>query len=62
MTTIAPDDTFICALCHETFEKGWTDEEAKVEANELWNAQEQASGMDTICENCFQRFMAGLQT
>ena len=53
------DLKYTCDLCHETFIKGWSDEEAKAEADELWTAEEQSrEGMAVICEDCFQRFMA----
>jgi hypothetical protein len=52
-------DQFTCDHCHETFDKAWTDEEARAEADHLWrDEQAKGMGMATICEDCFVAFMA----
>ena len=50
-------NTFICAICHETFEKGVTDEEANAEALDIWGVPNasQTPGMALICDDCFNR-------
>ena len=53
-------DTFTCANCGETHEKGWSDEEATAEA------QENFPGIDVsdpgeagvVCDDCYQHIMA----
>jgi len=52
-------DTFTCANCGDTHEKGWSDEEAAAEA------QENFPGIDTtdpveapvVCDDCYNRIM-----
>lgn len=47
-------DCFTCDACGGTFEKGWTDAEARAEADAL--------GFDgpygTLCDDCHVEFMA----
>ena len=53
-------DSYMCELCHETFEKGWTDEEANAEAQELFSipqASEQPKDMAIVCDDCFCKLM-----
>ena len=50
------EDTYTCAVCGETFEKGWTDEEALSEATELYGEippEERA----VICDVCYKSMM-----
>jgi hypothetical protein len=54
------DKFFTCAECKGTFEKGWTDEEAWQEADELWMPDELAAGTDVICDTCFQAIIAAV--
>jgi hypothetical protein len=49
------DNQFTCAVCGETFDKAWSDEEAEAEAAELWTPDELAAGISVICDDCFQR-------
>jgi len=43
---------YTCAECGETFEKGWSDEDADLEKQTLWdNLQEDQSAV--ICDDCF---------
>ena len=55
----AVTETFTCASCHGTFEKGWSDEEAAAEAEEFFpgiNVTDPAeAGM--VCDGCYQHIM-----
>ena len=47
---------FTCEECHETYDKGWTDEEAAAEA-------ELAFGITTgaiVCDDCYNKIMYNL--
>ena len=53
-------ETFTCESCGRTFPKGWSDEEAAAEAEELFpgiNPGDPAEA-GTVCDDCFQRIMA----
>ena len=47
------DDEFECAMCHERFIKGRTDEEAFSEAREFWPDED--TPMDVICHDCWHK-------
>ena len=49
-------DTFTCSMCGNTYDKGWTDEEAAAEKNELWGSVP-LDDCDVVCEDCFQKIM-----
>lgn len=54
-TKISPTE-YTCAHCGETYEKGWTDEEAAAEKTQNWGE----ISMDhcaVICDDCYQKFM-----
>ena len=55
-----PAETYACAACGETFEKAWTDDEAKAEAKELWGDIPEDQ-MVIICDDCHKRGMARLR-
>lgn len=44
-------DTFTCDGCGRTYQKGWTDEEAKAEYAERFPGQEDAETA-TVCDDC----------
>ena len=51
-------ENFTCDVCKKTYPKGWTDEEAAKEAQELWGAKIEASFVKpedfaVICDDCF---------
>lgn len=50
-------DTFICAECGGTFEKGWTDEEAAAECQERFPGN-QLDQCAVVCDECYQRIIA----
>lgn len=47
------NNTYTCAVCGETFDKGWSDEEAEAELKENFpgHAKEECA---IICDDCFQ--------
>lgn len=52
-------ETFTCESCGETFPKGWTDEEAAAEAQELFPGIDPGDPAEagTVCDDCYQRIM-----
>lgn len=48
------DKTYKCAVCQETFESAWTDEDAWKESKELWGDLPPES-LVVICDDCFQK-------
>jgi hypothetical protein len=50
-------ETYTCAACGETYEKEWSDEEARDEAEAIWGAEE-LEDVVVICDDCFKRGMA----
>jgi hypothetical protein len=48
-------ESYECTLCHETFVKTISDEEAMAEMEALWV---ETSDPKVICDDCFQRVMA----
>lgn len=52
-----------CAACGGVFIKGWSDDEAKAEAAELFQQQPETHKMAMVCEDCFtamnERFRFG---
>ena len=45
---------YICALCKRTFDKGWSDEEAKTELNENFPGFE-TDDCDLVCDDCYKK-------
>lgn len=41
-------------MCHGTFTKDWTDEEAKRESDILWPATPMEE-MEVVCPDCFEK-------
>lgn len=52
-------ETFTCANCGETHEKGWSDEEAAAEAQENFPGIDIASGDEAavVCDACYEHIM-----
>lgn len=46
-----------CAKCGEVYEKGWSDEEAQREAEELWTPEALQAGTAVICDDCFKEII-----
>lgn len=53
---MSDSNEFTCSVCKETFSKGWSDEEAKVEAQENFGDLTQ-SPQEVVCDACYQKFM-----
>lgn len=49
-------DTYKCAECSETFEKGWSDEEAIGEAEAVLGTYDEEN-MAVVCDDCYQKIM-----
>jgi len=49
-------DTYKCAECGETFEKGWSDEEAIGEAEAVLGTYDEEN-MAVVCDDCYQKIM-----
>ncbi|HWK90246.1 MAG TPA: hypothetical protein VNP72_09630 [Longimicrobium sp.] len=46
---------FTCAHCHQTFDCGWSEDEAVVEAMEVWGmTREQVLASPQVCDDCYQ--------
>jgi hypothetical protein len=51
-------EKFTCDICHNTYNKGWTDEEAAKEAKEIWGALLEKGfvkpeNFGVVCDDCF---------
>jgi hypothetical protein len=53
------DSEYECNMCRGIFEKGWTDEEAKAEAEKNEFPLDECS---LVCENCYNIIMGKDQT
>ena len=51
------DRTFKCTMCHETYPKGWSDEEAMKEYEENYG-KHMGEEMDVVCDACHAAIMA----
>jgi hypothetical protein len=51
-----PSNTYTCALCGGTFEKGLTDEEALAEKDALFPGVP-LEDCDIVCDDCFHMMM-----
>jgi hypothetical protein len=49
---LPPTDEYICDECGETFEKGWSDEDAELERETLWGDLQREDAA-IICDDCF---------
>ena len=51
---ITKANEYICEICGNTYKKGWSNEEAEQEANDIWGEiplEEKA----IICDDCFNK-------
>lgn len=55
-------DEFTCSLCHHTFKKGWTEEEAHQEAEKLFGYRVPWDEIETLCDDCYDKFKAWVET
>ena len=46
-----------CDMCGEIFESGWSDEEAKQEAEDIFGkpVDDWKSGQSIVCDDCFKK-------
>ena len=51
------DNEYQCDMCKGIFEKGWSDEEAKQEAEEIFgkNPNEWNDEQKVVCDDCFNK-------
>lgn len=50
---------FICALCREKFEKGWTEDEAQTELAENFPGFD-VSECNVLCADCYRKVMKSI--
>jgi DNA-directed RNA polymerase subunit RPC12/RpoP len=51
-------EEYVCANCHGTFEKAWTDEEALAEYEAAFTEEERADVREVVCDDCYTLIMA----
>lgn len=51
-------ESYTCARCGGEFVKTRSDEEAEAERQALWTPEANADPQTTICDDCFQEFVA----
>lgn len=54
------DNTYTCSVCENTYEKGWSDEEAMKEKNTLWG-DAPLEEFSIVCEDCNIAFLEWLK-
>jgi hypothetical protein len=52
-------DTYTCAMCGETYKKGWSDEEAKEEYEEAFPCADSEEPIRVVCDDCYKLIMPG---
>lgn len=52
--------TYTCEDCGETFEYGWSDDDAHAESVENFGVRGDAPGMAIVCHDCYLEIVAGL--
>jgi hypothetical protein len=58
MSQLKPNE-YECAVCHEVFEMGWSEEEAEAELKTKFPGFEK-SECDIVCDDCFK--LLGLES
>ena len=53
---------YTCEVCHGTFNKTRSDEEAREEMQALWRTQEGDDDPGIVCDDCFKDVMAWAET
>lgn len=48
--------SYTCSVCGETFDKGWSDEEAEAELTSTFPGQDK-SECEIVCDDCYQEIM-----
>lgn len=49
-------ENFTCSQCGDTFPKGWSDEGAAAERDELWAGVDPADCV-IVCDDCFKEML-----
>jgi nitrate/TMAO reductase-like tetraheme cytochrome c subunit len=49
------ENEYECEVCHNVYEKGWTDEEAREEEADIFGENDHDSGI--VCDDCFKKIM-----
>lgn len=51
------ENTYTCAMCHNTYEKDWSDEEALKEAENIFGkpVKDWKCSAEIICDDCFNK-------
>lgn len=57
---MTPHGTFTCDNCHRTFDQGWSDEDAKAEAEAAGFTAAELADPATVCDDCWQAMRAGM--
>lgn len=59
MTGDEVQQTFTCEACGETFDKVWTDEESRAEAEAVF-APEELAEVAVVCSPCLREMLAAM--
>ena len=51
-------EQFTCAVCHGTFDKGWSDEEARQERSEVFGNAFKDEDCVIVCDDCYVKPMS----
>lgn len=55
--SVGMTDEYTCAVCGETYKKGWSDEDAFEEYQETFPDVPENEPMEVVCDDCYQRMM-----
>lgn len=50
------ENTFVCAMCEETFLKGWSDDEAMAEFKRNYPGPAMKQEYAILCDECHEEF------
>ncbi len=50
--------SYVCQECGETFDEGWSDDEAQAESVRTFGVRGDAPGMVIVCDDCYRAIMA----
>ena len=56
MKNLAPNE-YECSVCGNVYEKGWTDEEATAEREEVWGPEFTNEDCAIVCDDCYKAMM-----
>ncbi len=49
------EDTFTCDMCHQTFPKGWSDDEAAAELATVFGTTREKTPCAVVCDDCWNK-------